>query len=222
MGLLRLGLLRLAHTIVAGLALVLTSASLSACSSANTSPSDPTYSSSDLQARAEYLKNLAEQAGIADPPQVDLIRFVSAQEWAEVHIDCMTSAGFPVSLLPDGEGIDTSGIPEAQRFNGGPFQLARYECEAKYSIDPGASAQLSDDQLGVLYDWYVDVSAPCLESQGVDVIQPPSKQAFIETYFTDQGWYPYAAIDALTMPDDEWTKLNAVCPQAPEESLLAG
>lgn len=215
--------MRLKNSLV-GLAVVLSTVSLVGCSAPSSSnqPQPTEYSSSDLQARNLYLDSVATESGITDPPEVDLVRFVDEAEWAEVHIECMTSSGFPVAFLSDGEGIDASAVPEAQRLDGGPFQIAKYICEAKYTLNPAASAQLNESQLGHLYDWYVSESVPCLEAHDVTVAAPPSKQTFIQTYFSSEGWYPYASVDTETISDELWSSLNAACPQSPENGVLSG
>jgi hypothetical protein len=213
---------RVAQTLVATLVICLAGVSAVACSAndAEPSPASSSYPASTLQARADYLKQLALDFQLDDPPEVDLIRFVSSEEWPDTQISCMNAAGFAVSLLADGVGIDASSIPESQRHKGGPFHLAMYECEAKYTLDPANSGPLSDAQLSLLYDWYVNESAPCLEAHGITVAAPPTRQTFIETYFTDKGWLPYRSIDVMAMPMPEWNAINAACPQSPEDSVL--
>ncbi len=207
-----------------GITLAAVSVILAGCTLSSDDSPAPVNSvaASDMSARAEYLASLAKSAGIVDPPDVALVRFVSAQEWAAVQIDCLADAGFEVSLLADGQGIDTSSLPDAQTVKGGPFQLAQYTCEAMYTIDAAAAAGLDDDQLAVLYDWYVSESVPCLEHQGLAVAAAPSKPTFIQTYFTSEGWYPYASVDVMGMDDDQWNALNASCPQSPPDELLYG
>lgn len=204
----------------AGAVLVLVSAGLAGCAAAPEPPHD-NFSAVDLQAREAYLADLAASSGLVDPPGFPLVRFVASEEWASVQIDCLQQAGFPVKLLSDGVGIDVSDVPEGQRAKGGTFFLAQYECESKYTIDPATQQPLSDDALGELYDWYVSESVPCLEAQGIIGPEPPSRQVFIETSFTNEWWYPYIAVDAMAMPEAEWNALNAACPQSPADSARA-
>ena len=197
---------------------LLVASALSGCTAPNAPSVAP--SNSDMQIRADYLADLASSSGIDNPPDVALVRFVSSEEWAAVQIECLGEAGFDVSLLPDGQGIDPTSIPEGQRVRGGVFKVAQYICEAMYTLDAANSRGLDDDQLGALYDWYLSESVECLEREGISVAPAPSRQRFVESYFTVEGWYPYASVDAMGMGNSEWNALNASCPQSPPDEVL--
>lgn len=114
--------------------------------------------------------------------------------------------------LADG-GITTGNLPPAQEES---FNLAMFTCMAQYPLDPKYSATLTDDRLGVLYEYYVKTLTPCLEAQGYSVTPAPSKSTFIDTYY-DKTWTPYVDLNnAFVGTQAEWDRINGACPQWPE------
>lgn len=121
----------------------------------------------------------------------------------------MHAAGFPdVSVTPDG-GLTSGVVPTAQ---GEAFAVARYVCSVQYAIDPKYSQPLTDTDLGKLYDYYLSTLIPCIEANGFEIPDPPSRATFIDTYL-DTAWNPYAQIDGFSQA--QWDKLNQDCPQWP-------
>jgi hypothetical protein len=172
-----------------------------------------------MEARALALEELALQLQIADPPEVELVRFIEPTEWVMAQIDCLMAGGFAVAVTSDGSGIDVSQVPASMTERGGSFMLAQYICEAQFSVVPGDQAGLGPNQLSALYDLYLGVQVPCLEAHGIAVSSPPSRQVFIDTYGTDDMWIPYASV-SHTIADADWLALNTACPQEIDTSTL--
>lgn len=205
-----------------GLTAILVAVSLAACS--QPAPPTPTFDAALMSERQAQLDALAEQLKIGDQPDIPLIRFVDSSEWLETQLNCLEQAGYPVKATSDGQGIDFSDIPAAQSAEGSPLYFALYTCQAQYSPDPRDSQPLSDVQLSALYDYYTKTQVPCLEEHGIAVEPAPSRQTFIETYFskTNPGWLPYDSVDLKTMTDETWGAINRDCPQSPDNATLYG
>ncbi len=189
--------------------------SLVACAEPDPTPTtsiDPLM----LEQREANLNDLAAGLGLDNPPHVELIRFVSESEWTNVQLGCLNDLGFPVVALPDGRGVDSSMIPAAQAQRGGPYAVAVYTCQARYTMEP-ATGEMSDEELGELYDWYLAVEVPCLEAHGAEVSDPPSRPTFIETY-NSHPWIPFIAIDREALGPEKIDELLAACPQSPAEA----
>lgn len=200
-----------------GLVLVLvTGTSLLACSSPR---SDQTGSANplNLEQREANLRELAAGLGLDEPPSVDLVRFVAESEWTTVQLGCLNDLGYPVVAMPDGRGIDSSMIPASQAARGGPYALAVYTCQAQYSMEP-STGELTEEELGELYDWYLGVEVPCLEEHGAEVSDPPSRASFIETY-NSNPWIPFGAIDHEALGPEKIDELLAECPQSPADVI---
>jgi hypothetical protein len=85
-----------------------------------------------------------------------------------------------------------------------------------------------DEQVRVVYDYYVDTLVPCLEARGFEVGDVPTWEAFRSTWVPDGSgglsagegsWAPYTLlIDVI--PPEEWDAVEAACPQNPTDEML--
>lgn len=143
-------------------------------------------------------------------PDVDLVRFIDPSEWAEVMVDCLVDQGVDAKVSNDGQGgFESQGVAGQEM----SMEIARYVCDAKYPVDPSLTQPPTDAELDYLYDYFVDVLNPCLEREGIDVIEPPSRQAFKDSLQSPDSWSPYLAVGIPGQ--EEWTRLNRACPQSP-------
>ena len=197
--------------------LLLSGYSSSTSAPGHTSTSMPSASATP-QTREQQLDDLWKYYTASYPdairPDVTFIRYVQQNEWATIQADCMNAMGFlNVSETPDG-GLASGTVPEAQAE---AYQVASYVCDAEYPLDPKYSIPLTDDRIGVLYDYYVDELTPCLEKEGYSVTPAPSESTFISSYRSG-GWTPYADINtSFAGTQEEWYRINKVCPQWPAD-----
>jgi len=47
--------------------------------------------------------DVASSFGVAEPPEVALVRVVTQADYPQTQIDCLAAAGFSVKLTPDGQ-----------------------------------------------------------------------------------------------------------------------
>ncbi len=182
----------------------------------------PSYTESDLRAwHQENLGELANQLGISDPPNYEVVRYVSQQEWGSAQASCVNEAGF--DARSSGGGIDYTRIPDAQKGPDSPLYQRIYECHALYPVDPRFGQPPTRAQLTVMYTYFVDELMPCLEQMGIQgLATPPSRSAFVEQSETEGfvAWSPYTDSYFLTLSSDEWQRLDASCPsQTPLDRL---
>ncbi len=200
------------RTFVAVCALALAALGLVACSNSLPSGTTTDSAASQEQSYQQYVDNqrdaLLSVHPDADIPEVDLIRYVSATDWAPAIVDCMLGQGFGASLLADG-GVSYDEPPAGQEE---AQAIAVYVCMAEYPVEP-TSEQLTEDQLRTLYDYYVNELVPCLADAGYDVIDAPSFETFRDSYSTSP-WSPYSSVAPSTQA--EWDKINTICPQNPD------
>jgi hypothetical protein len=193
--------------------------------SAATSPSDSSSGDATSSADAEpFDADAAVQAQLdgqwemvlatspdAVRPTIEMIRYVSGHEWAGVMEGCMHDLGWPdTKATPDG-GLDSGRIENSQV---GARDLAMYTCSAKYPIDPKYSIPLTNDELSELYDYLANELQPCLEEEGYEVPDAPSRETFIESYTETGGWNLYENV--FGGGQDEWYAINEKCPQVPD------
>lgn len=195
------------------------------------SGSDPTHEPSPEPSRevppdqalsppdAAALRELAGRYMLEDPPQdVQFERYISPEEYAAVMVPCLTEQGIPASELPDG-GVGFGDLPEEQ------WELQReamYRCSVRFPTHPMFEEPLSDDQLRRLYDYLVGDLMPCLEEEGYATTPPPTVEVFIASYPDGNGWSPWPVSDPRLEDEEEWYRLNEVCPQSPSIEHLYG
>jgi hypothetical protein len=162
---------------------------LAGCAPVATVPAQPTGEElDDLIARELELQWQYVGLTPGDPrPTVDRIRIVSLDEAEHVHRECMVDAGYENFNVV--AGAIYGGATTLER-------LAIYVCSAQYPVLPSAYGLFSAAQREYLYDHYVTVTVPCLESSGVRVDNVPSRAEFTAS---KEGvfslWTPYDELD---------------------------
>lgn len=199
-----------------GLAVLITAtAVLTGCASGEpTLPSPPQLS--EQEKNAAYSDQLdqswqraASEFPDAERPEVEFVRFIDQAEWAEVIVACLVDQGVDAKVSNDGQGGYESQGVVGQELS---MAIAAYVCDAEYPVDPSLNQPLTDAELDYLYNYFVDVLNPCLEREGIDVIEPPSRQAFKDSLLSPDSWTPYLAVDIRGQ--EEWNRINRACPQA--------
>lgn len=131
-------------------------------------------------------------------------------EWLSRLANCIRAAGFEVTVDPDVptlEPRDESGMSAAD--------IAAYNevwesCRAAVGPPPDPEP-LSRDHVSALYDKTVDTKR-CLERLGYSITEPPSREAWIESYDSPGGpWLPHAQLPPMS--EAEWERVNRACPQ---------
>lgn len=174
-------------------------------------PTDWDMSGSAMeQAYENFVTGLAEKYGLDSPIEADLVRWVDLHEWSTVQANCLSEHGFSVEPNPQG-GINWGEIPpeqaQAQR-------LAAAQCEARYPIDPRFNMQLPLRRAENQYAFLVETQMPCVERAGYVVSAPPSKQTWLEQYYTTgSAWDPFVEAAEQSGPGTEGLdSLYQACP----------
>lgn len=171
--------------------------------------------------RTTWLARMAAGSGIANPPQVSFERWVSGADFGESVGSCLADKGFEGEW--DGRfGFNyPQGIPASQD---AAFAVARYECNARFTIDPPFLQEWTADQIGLMYDYWNGFYIPCLEAQGVhvDTSQRPSRESFVASFPTPQRstWWPEDAVMAL--PKAQAAAVAAACDPYPPDDVFYG
>lgn len=146
-------------------------------------------------------------------PDVEPVRTVSTDEWADVISQCLRDEGFPAVTSPGDGSIEWSGVPQAQMQS---FHVARYSCTVMFPRDPSHQGRLTPAQLDKLYDYYVGELTDCLQNLKYEVPPRPSREVFKETYYT-APWLPFAEAFSGPLSEDQRSQLSRDCPQAPSD-----
>lgn len=143
-------------------------------------------------------------------PEVDLLRFVTPGEMAEVQAQCLRGEGFPdVAVTPDG-ALSISGIPAEQEE---ALAVTRYVCEIRYQMEQDYTGALEMEELTELYTYYTQELVPCLQEKGYTPDDAPSVTTFADTYGSPSTWSPYSSVQVSS--NEAWYEINEACPQWP-------
>lgn len=189
---------------------------LSACATGVKPPEVPDYSAADFEAQTtadnqRALDALLDDFPDAEVPEVERVRLVSLEEWPAAMAERLSAEGFVA--VAEGGGLSTD-APYGQELQ---YAIAYYVCSVEYPIDPRVMVPLVEDQIRYLYDYYTTVMTPCLEAEGYEVPEPPSRQTFVSTYGQPGSWAPYTLVAEAVSSQEEWDRINRLCTQTPAE-----
>ncbi len=119
---------------------------------------------------------------------------------------CLQAAGFVAEVVEGGQALQYSYGSEAQR---PAFEQAKAECDQEIGVPPPPS-MLSEAEIRERYAFLVEARA-CLIAAGHDLPEPPSEDAFVESWAT-HPWSPFN--DLPSMSTEAWASLIEECPQA--------
>jgi hypothetical protein len=204
-------------------AALLALAVLSGCAS-TTQPPAGGFSAAERMAYAEQSADRLWQSSPFPDQRPDGITpvLVEGDTWGSAVVLCLADAGFD-GYTAQGGGVSWSGGNESEE-----EQLARLTCFTSFVQDPAAAGQLNSAELGYLYDYYREVTVPCLTMAGVTVVDAPTRAEFIEM---GVGWSPDLSVRAMTgdsveLGQSPWyrsaagTPLGERCPSWPPEWQL--
>lgn len=177
-----------------------------------------TESYDDLVARVMRMQQSELDAKDTRAPQgaelVNVVRIVDEHAWPAAQISCLAEAGFTAAPLAGGGYTIPGDIPAEQV---DALDLASWNCEWMYPIDPRRNDPLSQDKARALYRHLVDVTAPCIEGLGYAVPEPPSEDVWLSQYVAgEQRWDPVAALAAAGLDQDAFGEALEACPPQPE------
>jgi hypothetical protein len=119
-------------------------------------------------------------------------------------VECVQDHGFPVRLVPPGDGWSAMDVPPDQN-----VLASRYADACLAGLNLPHHQEASPEQRELFYEYYL-VLRECLIAEGFDVSEPPSKDYFVENYLTDP-WSPYLGLRA----GPAWETIQYTCPQTP-------
>lgn len=138
-------------------------------------------------------------------PAVERIRIVSMEESEQVHQECMVAAGY-----------ENYRFVTAAVFGGASNleRLAIYTCVSQYPVLPSSYLLFSRAQLAYIYDFYRDVTVPCMVGAGIAVDAAPTRDEFIASPPAPfNQWNPYSAYAGNRVLDDYLVDVK--CPYLP-------
>lgn len=164
--------------------------------------------------------DLATQLGIADPPEVEVVRETTPTDHHEALSACLQDDGWSAKLLPDGTIEVGPFSPEQEA----AYNRAYYVCAMQYPMAEIYTAELTHAQHGIVYEHLRDKFVPCVDELGIELGALPS----LEAYLADPGkdWMgdvtpqlKLALADGRFAYPNEWL---VICPPSPPTEVLYG
>jgi hypothetical protein len=208
-------LLRLISAVgVAALALT-----MAACSSPEPVDAfDPGELTADEQATVEAnLAEWAETYGISDPPDVEIVRFVSSSEWSATMVNCLQRQGYDAQLGNGGSFQVEFGPGQAEAGD-----LDQYECAAQYPVRPDQTGPLNDEQKDATFQYLTVDLVECLAAEGYETTDVPSEATFMDGFDQSPPWNPYAQIYSSSITREDLQALESACPVNTPAEVLYG
>lgn len=170
----------------------------------------------------EMVVHYAADFGLDSPPQVQVVTWTETRrENSTLVARCLQDAGFLAIADPLGGVGFEPGVPDAQE---AALNQALYICNAQYPLDPAKTLDWSEDQLGLVYDYWDQYYIPCMEAHGhpVDTTNRPSREVYIGAFHTSErfDWWPNEEFQKLPPADQE--ELINTCPPYPPEAVMYG
>jgi hypothetical protein len=128
---------------------------------------------------------LTSCAAATDPEPPDGIESLfSTKDQQRELAACLEDLGWSVTFEEDAGAVLTE-IPAGQE---DAYKTATAECSEEVGIE--TDGELTEAQLSAVYDWYSEIR-DCLSGAGWAVPSKPSFQTFVDTYDSDDPWFPW-------------------------------
>lgn len=145
-------------------------------------------------------------------PDVEVVRVVTGAEWEQTMSDCYHDNG-----VDDGralfDGVAPLGVGSIEQQM---FAYTQHVCTFQYPVEEWQSPILSGKQIAYQYDYWVTHTAPCLQLMGYKVIGIPTRQQYVDSFYSGEYWWsPYQAMPWES--DIDWDLVDFRCPPLPIE-----
>lgn len=144
----------------------------------------------------------ASQAGPTSAAEPAPDASFDVESYILAMVGCLRDAGWDAEVVPPGDGIKVNSVTEGQ---GAAYREAFDVCNQR--VGPAPTARLlTEAELRDLYALLLAVR-DCLVAAGFEVSEPPSEDAFVESYYLAGSWDPYRDIVI------GWERAIEACPQ---------
>jgi hypothetical protein len=131
----------------------------------------------------------------------------------------MREAGFESAGQGQGVNYPETDMPPSQQ---AIKNQAIFECDMAYPLHPGYTRAFSDEQLGLLYDYFVEWYVPCVTGLDVTVSLPPTKESWMASAKASSNdlWYPPNEAEmAYAWTYEKRVNLARTCPVEPSMAI---
>lgn len=170
----------------------------------------------------EWVRRTAGHWGI-EVEDIEPVRWATTlRESGELLAECLREEGITQAQADVTGGIHYEpGIGPEQEDS---WHQAYIRCIARYPVNPELSAQPTEEQWGLMWEYWDEYFVPCMEAEGFEVSREGqgTKESFVAAMTAGQGqpWYPTETFDVLPISEQE--RLVDVCPPMPPARALYG
>jgi hypothetical protein len=195
---------------------------LSACAERINPPPGPTDAdvSSYLTSILLLRQEASQTHGHLSRPETGPIEYLNfdSSSWSLKMEECLREQGYVEDASDAGGSLKwVSG----QQGDTGTRRVEWYECATGSVRSSGQFGVMSMAQRDYLYSYYYRWLVPCFELNGVGVVDPPSREAFVDDPLRNGWWSPYFATkEPLTRA--QLDRLITACPAAPSGLVVTG
>ena len=151
----------------------------------------------------------------------DLIRWTLHSESPSVWVRCLNESGWEATLVEGGGILFPQDLSQEQR---PAYSVAEFTCIAQYFRDPNHSQTLTQEQYGVIHDYWLSWMMPCIEGQGYGFSgEIPTREAFVASAEPFGWWDPFFTITKphiVVESSEEAEALQRACPRWPPDEAL--
>lgn len=146
------------------------------------------------------------------PPLPPVIREITMEEATQVWGECMTEAGVPVTVYPDGTISWEIAPGQAESVD-----AVEWTCKAQYPWSAKFYQPWNDEQLRVLYEFQTGAASECAAALGYPPPPPPSLEKFVADYRNGIAprWFPLDGVPHQQI--DLYQSVSDRCPVQPED-----
>lgn len=138
---------------------------------------------------------LRDKWGPVPLPDLQIARWVAADQWAPTIVACLADAGFPgVRPADGGERLDYSGIRTIDPRVLFEIDVASYTCQAQFPVREWFSDEVRAIEAPWALTYTRDVLVPCLLAAGFEVPPVPTRDEFARTWRTEAQFDSYGLI----------------------------
>jgi hypothetical protein len=197
--------------------LICVAVTVSSCSAERIVPPPPRQSAAqrDADTRAELALRwslVTDGAPTFLKPDPAIVRYTTYFDLYETIAGCLRKTGFPATKATT-KGIFDSTLNPGEQV---PFELAAYNCEARYPEEPVQAGYLTADQSRYLYGYWQQQTVPCLRARGAIVRDLAVMPAIGTTTAPKTALIALNPYEKLKRPSDlSLVSLEAACPAFP-------
>ncbi len=141
-------------------------------------------------------------------PEIAFAGYVTDENRMDLHRACYEAAGLQVDEARAASDPDGPVVGVGYSADTAEEAIAGYACHAAHPEKPVRG--LNPEQVGWVYDYQTTYYSPCLEANGIVVLPPPERDAYVSSW-PQPTWAPIPFDDVRFSAPEAEEALNEAC-----------